>query len=105
MAGSTFGQASADSCSAHGSKLDAVVTLTKDIEAKEEYGLIFCQHHESTDKLAEALTVAGISYADLRKEATSSDVLEAFQNETEQKHGAKARVMILNIGDANASGR
>ncbi|KAE9378131.1 hypothetical protein N431DRAFT_328897 [Stipitochalara longipes BDJ] len=104
MNGSEFGSTTSDSCSTHGTKLDAIVELIKTFEAKNEFGLIFCQYHQTTDKLEDALKSAGVPYADLRKEATSSKVLEAFQNGTTGKGKKKARVMILNIGDANASG-
>jgi SNF2 family DNA or RNA helicase len=105
--GSGFGQAKFDSCSKHGSKMDAVLELIQQIiEDKNEKVLVFIQHKQSTDKLEAALTAAGIAYSDLRKETTSSDVLDSFQRSNAPKNGRKpSKVLILNIGDANASGR
>ena len=103
--GLMFGSTASDSCSSHGTKMDAIVKLIKTFVAKKELGLIFCQYNETTDQLVEALKAAGIPYADLRKEATSAKILEHFQNRTAPKGQKVAVVLLLNIGDANASGR
>jgi SNF2 family DNA or RNA helicase len=107
LAGSGFGQAKFDSCSSHGSKMDAVLELIQHIvEDKDEKVLVFVQHKQSTDKLEATLKDAGIVYSDLRNETTSSDVLNSYQTGKASKNGAKpSKVLILNIGDANASGR
>ncbi len=91
----------------HGSKIDEIVKLVRSIvnEQKEKV-LVFAQWSESTNKLEEALVAAEIPFSDLRKQATSSKMLQHFQNGTPPKKGAKvSQVLIMNIGDANASGR
>ena len=94
-------------CSEHGSKIDEIIKLVRSIvNEKKEKDLIFAQWSESTDKLEEALVAAKVPFSDLRKEATSSKTLQHFQNGTPPKKGAKvSEVLIMNIGDANASGR
>jgi hypothetical protein len=68
--------------------------------------LIFAQWTQSTDKLEEALVAAKIPFSDLRREKTSSTILQHFQNGTPTSVGGKvAKVLIMNIGDANAAGR
>jgi hypothetical protein len=105
MIGSSFGETAGDFCSAHGSKLDAVLRTCKRIKSLKEFGLIFVQYEQSTAALEKALTDKKIAYADLRKESTASNVLENFQNRKAKKGEEQATVLILNIGDANASGR
>jgi hypothetical protein len=105
MIGSSFGESTSDTCSAHGSKLDTMIQICKRIKFLEEFGLIFVQHEQSTASLKKALKAGGIAYADLSKESTASNVLENFQNRKAKKGEELATVLILNIGDANASGR
>jgi hypothetical protein len=100
-------QSSSQWCSEHGSKIDAIIKKIQwIIDVKDEKALIFAQWTQSTDKLEEALVAAKIPFSDLRREQTSSKILQHFQNGTPTSVGGKvAKVLIMNIGDANASGR
>ncbi len=106
LAGSDLGQAKFDTCSSHGSKMDAVIELIQDIiEHKHEKVLVFVQHMQSTTKLENALEGADIVFKNLRNETTSSEDLNSFQTGKASRNGMTPNVLILNIGDANASGR
>jgi len=107
LAGSDLGQVGSEQCSKYGSKMDAIRNLIEGItQTSDDKILVFVQFSQSTIKLEEALETAQIPFSDLRKETTSSKVLQSFQNGTSPcKGGQPSRVLIMNIGDANASGR
>lgn len=107
LVGSDLGQAGSEQCSKYGSKMDAIRNLIEGItQTSDDKILVSVQFSQSTIKLEEALEAAHIPFSDLRKETTSSKVLQSFQNGTSPcKGGQPSRVLIMNIGDANASGR
>jgi hypothetical protein len=95
-----------EECSEYGSKIDSIIELITWIkDVKNELTLVFAHWSESTDQLQAALTKHNIPFSDLRKEATSSKTLQHFQNQTAPKGKRVSKVLIMNIGDANASGR
>ncbi|KAL0953862.1 hypothetical protein HGRIS_005037 [Hohenbuehelia grisea] len=82
-----------------GMKLEKIVSLIKNDVPKKERVLLFVQFPDLMKKVAEALSVNGIAYLEIRGTAhQKSKNLEKFQNESGE------RVLLLNVMDESASG-
>lgn len=95
----------------NGSKIDEIVELFKDLPEGEKV-LLFIQFDNLHEKVKDALERADIHYADLNSGsgAAKATTLTKFQDDKVTKTKTdgslrKANVLILNIGDASASGR
>lgn len=83
--------------SLHGKKLDEIVQLIQDIPADEKV-LVFVQFDHLVKKIEEALDTSQVPFLTLK--GATQTALTRFQTSA-----SNAKVLILNIGDASASGR
>ena len=84
-----------------GEKLRQVVDLVRQIPETDQV-LVFVQSSLLHQKVVEAFKESGISVSDLKTTASLSTTLTAFQK---MKGKKMIKVLVLNIGDASASGR
>ncbi|KAI9744010.1 MAG: hypothetical protein M1818_002744 [Claussenomyces sp. TS43310] len=85
----------------YGKKIESLVSLIKNID-KTEQVLVFVQFPDLMKKINTAFEDHNISFTELRTAKIQSSELNAFQH-GDKKMGKK-QVLILNLGDASASG-
>lgn len=87
--------------SAKGEKLRRIVHLINEEIPEDEQVLVFVQSSELRQKVVDAFKESDITFTDLKSTGMLSTQLTKFQH----SKGKKNKVLILNIGDASASGR
>ena len=87
--------------STKGQKLRQIVHLISEEIPEDEQVLVFVQSSGLRQKIVDAFKENGITFIDLKSTSMLSTQLTKFQH----CKGKKTKVLILNIGDASASGR
>jgi SNF2 family DNA or RNA helicase len=89
--------------SAGNGKISDIIKLINDQIPQDEKVLVFVQFPKLLKKVQAALSSSNIRFCDLDSGFGSSKVLAEFKRGVDNSESA--RVMLLNIGDASASGR
>jgi hypothetical protein len=84
-------------------KISDIMKLINDQIPQDEKVLVFVQFPKLLKKVQAALSSSNIRFCDLDSGFGSSKVLAEFKRDVDDSESA--RVMLLNIGDASASGR
>jgi hypothetical protein len=89
--------------SSGGGKLSAIAHLINDEIPEDDQVLVFVQSIKLRQKVVDVLKEHKISYTDLKSTGKLATQLTKFQHSRGRRD--KDKVLILNIGDASASGR